>query len=999
MLTRFFASSSHSTPPHTRPPTSHHDDTIGLLYPDTSSACSYGASGVGGTPYGSSTSYGTPASASTHDLDANRDIRILIAQDGASPEARTILFDSNPPTPTPHTSSPPSHQPAQTSPLSPSLGAFCKPKRRTPHSGSGPLGPSSNAPSTRPPTNAETAELELRQITEMMFGSVKLSYSGPSTKVHVLPSFHSGDRQRERRDPFTTQTRARGASTASTSSAYSTASVREERREGRKWVLVTRMFAIAAPAPAVEPTSRFEKRHGSMPSSPPESRGYPFPSLSASSLTASIPRKSQLGKSSMFAIGLLIALPPTTASAPPRPVRRCSVCWEMREEGCRCDDPDFPSGLSSLFASEGEEVDLGLVTKHWPLLSRSLTSLQTSITKSILEAWTLGALTVSGPNFFDSTTTTTRCFPGASIGKVRRRIELRPGALMFDEHVRREVESFFLTLLTAFLGTHTKWLDVVAPQQCRNAHKKTEAPVDDEALRTRTVITGNDPQAIRRLIYLLSSLLPSQTHPVFPRPDSQLPRLPPSRSSSILVLSQSPPAMGGLSKRSSVRSTTGRDRKKPSKLSVVQNEEHKTVGWDIPQKKDTDRENLTAPSSLQLPSSFRSHRHSAASSMAGTVKVGNGRPSSSGSSASLTLSQTLKKTTTAGSGSSDGGVSMWGSLLSSIWSNPRSSASTVATSEASAAGSIDIPRPRVRLEDDDEDYNDLCSPPPRRAAPGYLLESPVSVEVVDGEVEVGIPFLNTPGFMATDPVTSSIAASFFPFQGGSPASYSSSPTQHRCYSRHSHTHDGEGGEREGGLTLNALPLAPGSEQDDSTDRVAPFLEEDTFHPDFCLQGLRSYPQLDEDVRRAMRDEPTPEGKKGGEVLVATTLVADAESGLITRYRLYRSVKEGSATDVFEEAEDEERWVVEPVMDLDATLAAAVEGLGDEREEGVESVVLGALREVVGRVDLGARPAVLAEADAGRGVRHEERREGGGFQLRMPPARRGAREGSDETIRA
>ncbi|RDW74668.1 uncharacterized protein DSM5745_07330 [Aspergillus mulundensis] len=151
-----------------------------------------------------------------------------------------------------------------------------------------------------------------------------------------------------------------------------------------------------------------------------------------------------------------------------------------------------------------------------------------------------------------------------------------------------------------------------------------------------------------------------------------------------------------------------------------------------------------------------------------------------------------------------------------------------------------------------------------------------------------------------------------------------------------------------------------------------------FHDDFVLQGVRPYSSLESDIRRAMQSEPTPSNAvaldtDGSEkwVDVATTLIADVRTFTVKRLRLKRraiggdSVKspmspQGTSTpgtprhvpggsmstsqisgyfssvmspamssprprfDGYNIGEVEEKFVEEPVMDLDGTLVDALE---------------------------------------------------------------------------
>ncbi|RAK73601.1 uncharacterized protein BO72DRAFT_462012 [Aspergillus fijiensis CBS 313.89] len=152
----------------------------------------------------------------------------------------------------------------------------------------------------------------------------------------------------------------------------------------------------------------------------------------------------------------------------------------------------------------------------------------------------------------------------------------------------------------------------------------------------------------------------------------------------------------------------------------------------------------------------------------------------------------------------------------------------------------------------------------------------------------------------------------------------------------------------------------------------------TFHDDFLLQAVRPYASLEADIKRAMQAEPTPSqalclNADGSErwVDVATTVIADVRNFTVKRLRLRRKLvghgssrkaytpsfpsqpgtpryvsngsvsasqltsffshatgssktSNNSSMDDFYPTEVEERFVEEPVMDLDGTLVDALE---------------------------------------------------------------------------
>ncbi|CBF79516.1 hypothetical protein AN7504.2 [Aspergillus nidulans FGSC A4] len=164
--------------------------------------------------------------------------------------------------------------------------------------------------------------------------------------------------------------------------------------------------------------------------------------------------------------------------------------------------------------------------------------------------------------------------------------------------------------------------------------------------------------------------------------------------------------------------------------------------------------------------------------------------------------------------------------------------------------------------------------------------------------------------------------------------------------------------------------------DGPTLNVAGWLK--NFHDDFVLQGVRPYSSLESEIRRAMQSEPTPSNAVAADtdgsekwVDVATTLIADVRTFSVKRLRLkrraigggsvrspmsssgmstpgtprqvpgcsmstsqlsgYFSSSMASATpsprprfDGYNAGEVEERFVEEPVMDLDGTLVDALE---------------------------------------------------------------------------
>ncbi|TQS35427.1 hypothetical protein Golomagni_04152 [Golovinomyces magnicellulatus] len=73
----------------------------------------------------------------------------------------------------------------------------------------------------------------------------------------------------------------------------------------------------------------------------------------------------------------------------------------------------------------------------------------------------------------------------------------------------RKDQDFLHYLLTAFLGNHTDWIQVMAPDWYRQHYYQQQIMMRDEdaPIRSRTIIVSNDKVLARRLIFLLSSFL------------------------------------------------------------------------------------------------------------------------------------------------------------------------------------------------------------------------------------------------------------------------------------------------------------------------------------------------------------------------------------------------------------------------------------------------------------------------------------------------------------
>lgn len=268
-------------------------------------------------------------------------------------------------------------------------------------------------------------------------------------------------------------------------------------------------------------------------------------------------------------------------------------------------------------------------------------------------------------------------------------------------------------------------------------------------------------------------------------------------------------------------------------------------------------------------------------------------------------------------------------------------------SETTTSGTISIPRSSSQ-QGPEENTPEPSSVPEQNRESSLKL----SVRGDDGIVDVELPL---PGFLSLSSSGDSTIAS--------PKKTRTSVTSVDALAS---THSSNSGFHCGGPRDNDGPSV----------NVAGWLK--NFHEDFLLQGVRPSASVEADIKRAMQAEPTPSSAfsfepegQGKWVDVATTLIADTRNFTVKRLRLRRKVvgngscrspstpgaasqpgtprhlfghptsasqltsffsnapassgaSANSVAEAFDAPEYEERFVEEPVMDLDGTLVDALE---------------------------------------------------------------------------
>lgn len=418
MLGRLFnnAQSAATSPSATRPSTAATPDaddlhTRTLLYPDLLAASF--AAGFDARP---------PAPEPIALERAH--LRVVIAQDSCT-ELKQILFDTKPYMP-----------PAPTG----SKDGACAPLLGRPH---------------KPPAQGVlTPENEMKVLTNCMFGSAPLAYKGPSTKVHMLPNA-------ERATPASSPAASRRGSLRAAPQCAPPAPTPPERRTA---VLITRLFSVVVPPTPVAtfdggrsiPPAPTDHTTPTPASSVGSNNGFPFPKMNgggSGSPAIGAPKVTKPPKTSMYAVGLVISLPPNAGSTPAQgtaPIRCHSHKTASSYEAANAhgheycppsfddDDSPLPSSLASLrtdgglddFAPATAHDGMSLVTKHWDVITRALADLQRVAQARISESLASTGFTSpqnAGP-------------PPPPGFKLRKRIELRRMALMHDETVCKEVE-------------------------------------------------------------------------------------------------------------------------------------------------------------------------------------------------------------------------------------------------------------------------------------------------------------------------------------------------------------------------------------------------------------------------------------------------------------------------------------------------------------------------------------------------------------------------------
>lgn len=494
----------------------------------------------------------------------------------------------------------------------------------------------------------------------------------------------------------------------------------------------------------------------------------------------------------------------------------------------------------------------------------------------------------------------------------------------------KEQGFFFFNLLTGFLATHADWLQALSPVWYRRRYYQQQKAKgeEDTSLPSRTVIISNDKMAARRLIFLLSAFLPA---------NQQLPTVRaqrPATSASFGAFSHSPPSyIVPINKEESLRRKINRrqGQRAPShtRSFSIQSQATTRSMTGIPaqlahlsidnQHHERCSSEAFKPAHPPLAGSDINTRKSSAATTNtvvadeavahfSTTQRGTNRavrPENRGSTAADDLKRSLKRGDGHSSRTSNHSrqSSRWGSVISGLWSRGDSTTSTSQTPNTSGLSDSSPGSPTKAIPTKKDDLPQInkqagmhpaelnsgrntieavegepdtprrlvakqLDPQTRIPNPSGAFESPVktSINHDDGVIDVDVQF--------PDYLTAFETAVSSPSSSG----YLSTP--------------GLGGGLDSFEQFSRLAI-----DGDAPLNVAGWLQ--SYHPDFTLQAIPPQQDLVEQIREALRAEPTPAVHPNQVsdawpmeqwVDVGSAIIADTTTFSIKRLRYRRLVR-------------------------------------------------------------------------------------------------------------
>ncbi|KAI2607449.1 folliculin-interacting protein N-terminus-domain-containing protein [Hypoxylon fragiforme] len=825
-----------------------------------------------------------------------------------------------------------------------------------------------------------------------------MSYKGTSTKVHVIPSesrppvvssSYVGDgRGSMGRSSMRSSRLAQSFTSDSANTQFQSFSTPPRPLERNK-ILVTRLFPVNLPTDDLSsptddnggfpfPYSPDESKSNKKPSKPVQKRTPMYavalvlqlPSNSANATTMTTPKSMFRGP------GSYNEQDPFSSSF--GSTRRSG--WTMVGSGFGSESFD------SIYSNDVEDR-MDAITQHWDIIMRTLTHLQSVVATTLSPM--LKQADMSAPDPYPSSISAHIARNSSAIGRRgsdgsqmkplktnAKLVVLPPSCLAQDQRIGQEIDIakkrivsglrasrvvtgqgrwgpwreearwvakwagtkeqgfFFFNLLTAFLATHTEWLQALGPvwYRRRRYQQQKAKSEEDTSLPSRTIIVAKNKMAARRLIFLLSAFLPA---------NQQLPTVRaqrPATSASVAAFGHSPPSyVVPINKEESLRRKINR-RQGPRGAShtrsfSIQSQATTRSATGIPaqlahlsmESSNVERRSsdLIKPSNLPMAGSDLNTRKSSAAT-ANTVLPDsavphfstvhrNGtsrsaRPGSCSSVAADDLKRSLQRGDSLGhfsSASTDSRQSSrWGSVISGLWSARRRDSTATTQTFDNPNHRDDVPTSptksiaggKDKLTDMVSEIQHLDTPTSQQVAggnpPPQQSETPRRLEGRQFESQSRIP---DPLGAYESPVKTSINNDDgvidvdvqFPDYLTSFETAVSSPSSSGYLST-----PGLGSGLDGFEQFSRLAI-----DGDVPFNVAGWLKH--YHPDFTIQAIPPQKGLLDEVRQSLAAEPTPmvnpssipeEWPAEHWVDVSTAIVADTTNFTIKRLRYCRLVK-------------------------------------------------------------------------------------------------------------
>mgnify|MGYP002620795410 CR=1 FL=1 len=889
---------------------------------------------------------------------------------------------------------------------------------------------------------------ELATFSSCIFGNSELmAYKGTSTKVHVVPSdvrqldggFGDG-RNSIGRSTMRTSRLSQSFTSENQHMFTSPTSNMSLRSVDRKKVLITRLFPVNLPLDEdISPFSddnipdhskaaehinpkRFQPRQKRTPMyavaliiSLPPSNIHATPAANA--LRYGFKSSSSYAEQDSF---------PSSFSS----TRRSG--WTFVGQG--------GGGGQDLFdTSFGSETDdqIDAITQHWDIIMRTLSHLQTVVASTLFTMLRQADRAFPDPVSPLSTRVTRgsagssrRGDDGAAIKTTKtnaKHITLLPNCLLDNKQISAEVDAartrvvagirasrvttgqnrwpiwreearwvarwaagkeqgfFFFNLLTAFLATHTDWMQALCPPSYRRRHylhQRTRAE-EDASVPARTIIVSDNKIAARRLIFLLSAFLPASQ--LLPGPRAHRPSTPASLS----ALSQSPPSfvvpiLKEESLRRKINRRTGSRMPSHSRNLSVQSHAAR-AGGSIPlplahlsmegrhERRASDAASIRT---TQLPIRGTDPRKTGAATtttitpetsiphFSGIYRAdifSQGRPGSSNSVAADDLKR-LTRDESPGSQSSAGGErwskSRWSTVISGIWKKestakptagqPGSSSASVNRRESVAAVSskpaqaTQVPGPPAAGQPGNANTFGTQPVSPKNSITPSAGHSSETHPPAEAPCLAPNPQrIPDPSSAFESPVKTSINLDDGVIDVDVPLPDFITSFESAVSSPSSSGYLSASGF---GTGLDAFEQSCRFSADgDAPINVAGWLQH--YHPDFILQAVPAQHGLIDHIKASMQAEPTPQLPPGTPtaedgttetwVDVASAIVADATTFTITRIRYRRLIRLGFGIDRQYQSswssptrqgdiQLKDEFIEEPLVTFDETLIEAVE---------------------------------------------------------------------------